>query len=61
MSEIGIEAFREAMDILNDESRRSGNLVWLSCGHWIYADPNWNEIALASAIQEHYDKYHGEV
>jgi len=62
--EIHLEAYHEAlrhMDIERDieEGRRDGNLLLLDCGHWIFADPNWNEIALASAIQEHYNKYHG--
>jgi len=60
---IGIKAFREALKHMNIEEDyekgvRDGNLLQLDCGHWIFADPNWNEIALACAIQEHYNKYH---
>jgi len=34
---------------------RNGNFIRLDrCGCQIWADPNWNEIALAAAIDNHY-------
>ena len=35
---------------------QDSNFIVLDCGHQIFADPNWNEIALNCAIQEHYKK-----
>ena len=50
-----IEAFREAQrrTFQNYEDGRNGNFLVLDCGCEIFADPNWNEIALATAIEEH--------
>jgi hypothetical protein len=53
-----LKSWYEALRRQHEE--RPDNTLVLDCGHQIFADPNWNEIALASAIREHYEKYHTE-
>ena len=36
---------------------QDSNFIVLDCGHEIFADPRWNEIALDCAIQEHYKNH----
>ncbi len=51
-----IECFHEALRRYNSNEGRDGNYLTLDDSHTIVADPNWNEIALACAIEEHRHK-----
>ena len=58
MSEYKI--WQEALEKTKSEDQpyRNGNYLTLDCGCTIWADPNWNEYALAAAIEEHHQKNH---
>ena len=49
--------WRESLRRYGSDDGRYGNELTLDCGHTIFADPNWNEVALNCAIQEHYKKH----
>ena len=51
-----LECFHEALRRYNSDEDRDGNFLTLDDGYTIFADPNWNELALASAIEKHKHK-----
>ena len=51
-----LECFHEALRRYNSDEGRYGNELTLDDGTTIFADPKWNELALASAIEEHKHK-----
>jgi len=53
-----IECFHEALRRYNSDEGRDGNFLTLDNGNTIFADPRWNELALASAIEE--NKHRGK-
>ena len=58
---MGLDEFREALKHTNSNENRYGNELTLDCGHTIFADPNWNELALASAIEDHKNREHNKL
>jgi hypothetical protein len=54
-----LASLKEAQRRIASEDGWNGNAVQLDCHHEIFADPFWNEYALALAIDKHKAKAHG--